>query len=201
MIRRLALKDWRNYEDLDVRLEAGTTFVVAPNGIGKTSLIEAAGLALYGDAGVRPDGAVRAGATAASASVELEMPDGRVLSITRTFPKKVGRTSPAPRVRLDGRDIDAGTASAALQLAYAADTAFLARLTMPQGAVDAETPANLGLHEHLCRFFGVDGLQSAVEHLVVAGADNAVRAGGGHFDHHEGVLALLDIAGSIGYRR
>jgi len=31
-----------------------------------------------------------------------------------------------------------------------------------------------------------------------AGADNAVRPGRGHFDHHEGGLARLDVPGSIG---
>lgn len=165
MIRRLALKDWRNYEDLDVKLDPGTTFVVAPNGVGKTSLIEAAAWALYGDAGVRPDGAVRAGATSASATVELELPDGRILSTTRRFPKKVGRALPAPTVRLDRRDIDPKTAPAILQSAYAADPIFLARLTMPRGPVDVDSPSDLGLQEHLGRFFGVDGLQRAVEQL------------------------------------
>jgi hypothetical protein len=33
-----------------------------------------------------------------------------------------------------------------------------------------------------------------------AGADNAVRTGRGHFDHHEGGLALFDVPGSIGSR-
>ena len=165
MIRRLALRDWRTYEDLDVELHPGTTFVVAPNGIGKTSLIEAAAWALYGDAGVRPSGAVRAGAPSASASVELELPDGHILGITRTLPKKLARRPPAPQVRLDGRDVDAKAAAAALQGAYAADPVFLARLTMPRGSIDADTPSSLGLQEHLGRFFGVDGLQSAIDQL------------------------------------
>ena len=39
MIHQLRLRNWRSYEDLDLRLDPGTTFVVAPNGVGKTSLV------------------------------------------------------------------------------------------------------------------------------------------------------------------
>ena len=39
MIRRLRLRSWRAYENLDLELGPGATFVVASNGIGKTSLI------------------------------------------------------------------------------------------------------------------------------------------------------------------
>ena len=39
MIHRLRLRNWRSYEALDLELGPGTTFVVAPNGVGKTSLV------------------------------------------------------------------------------------------------------------------------------------------------------------------
>ena len=35
MIHRLRLRNWRSYEDLDLLLDPGTTFVVAPNGVGE----------------------------------------------------------------------------------------------------------------------------------------------------------------------
>src|SRR6266705_1654225 len=54
MIRRLTLTNWRAYESVELDLEPGTTFVVARNGIGKSSLIEGATWALFGDAGGRP---------------------------------------------------------------------------------------------------------------------------------------------------
>ena len=41
MITRLELTNWRNYEHADLVLGPGTTFVVASNGVGKTSLVEA----------------------------------------------------------------------------------------------------------------------------------------------------------------
>src|SRR3954451_21067355 len=71
MIRRLTLINWRNYEDVTIRFGAGTTFVVAPNGVGKTSLVEAARWALFGVAGPSENGAVRAGSDTAQAVVEL----------------------------------------------------------------------------------------------------------------------------------
>ena len=42
MIQRLELQNWRAYDRLDLELGPGATFVVASNGIGKTSLIMAA---------------------------------------------------------------------------------------------------------------------------------------------------------------
>lgn len=165
MIRRLALTDWRGYHDLDIELTSGTTFVVAPNGIGKTSLVEAASWALFGQAGAVPNGSVRAGAANATATIELELTDGRILSIERTMQKKVGRTAPPPKVRLDGAAVQPETLVTLLQTAYSADPAFLARLTMPLGRADALSTSTLGLHDHLSRYFGAQGLQAAVERL------------------------------------
>ena len=54
MIERLQLQNWRAYDRLDIELGPGATFVVASNGIGKTSLIMAAAWGIFGDiAGVR----------------------------------------------------------------------------------------------------------------------------------------------------
>ena len=165
MIRRLVLKNWRNYEDIDLELDSGTTFIVAPNGVGKTSLMEAAAWAIFGDSGQRPDNAVRMGASSAVATADIEFPDQRVLSITRTLPKKSGSALPPPSIRLDGKQISAAAAAKEIRDSYAADPAFLVRLTMPRGHVDARGPADFGLYGHLCRFFGIEALLRAVESL------------------------------------
>jgi len=39
MISHLSLRHWRSYDTLDLDFGSGTTFVVAPNGVGKTSLV------------------------------------------------------------------------------------------------------------------------------------------------------------------
>jgi DNA repair exonuclease SbcCD ATPase subunit len=167
MIRRLALTNWRAYEQVTLDLEPGTTFVVARNGIGKSSLIEGAAWALYGDAGGRPLDAIRLGAVSASASVELVLPDGRTLAVTRQLPRRLGRNGTPPvSAAIDGQEIRGTQISSAIRDAFGADPAFLARLTMLRGGdqPDADAAA-LSLREHLCRLFGIDGLQEALTEL------------------------------------
>lgn len=165
MIRRLALKNWRNYEDIDLELKPGTTFIVAPNGVGKTSLMEAASWAIFGTLGQHPGDAVRKGASSAIATAEIQFPDQRILSITRTLPKKPTATLPRPTIHLDGKQISPAAAIDEIREAYAADPAFLLRLTMPSGHIDARGPSEFGLEGHLCRFFGIETLRQAVENL------------------------------------
>jgi len=165
VIRRLALKNWRNYEDIDLELSPGTTFIVAPNGVGKTSLMEAASWAIFGASGQYPGDAVRKGASSATATAEIQFPDQRILSITRTLPKKPSAALLRPSVHLDGKQISAAAATEEIRAAYAADPAFLLRLTMPSGHIDARGPSEFGLEDHLCRFFGIEALRRAVEDL------------------------------------
>src|SRR5260221_4539789 len=167
MIRRLALTNWRVYEQVTLDLEPGTTFIVARNGIGKSSLIEGAAWALYGDAGGRPMDAIRLGAVSASASIEVVLADGRTLAITRQLPRRLGRNgTPAVSAAIDGNEIPGTQIGSAVRGAFGADPAFLARLTILRGGdqPDADSAA-LNLREHLCRLFGIDGLQEALTEL------------------------------------
>jgi DNA repair exonuclease SbcCD ATPase subunit len=165
VIRRLALKNWRNYEDIDLELNPGTTFIVAPNGVGKTSLMEAASWAIFGPLGQHPGDAVRKGASSAIATAEIQFPDQRILSITRTLPQKPSAAILQPSVHLDGKQISPAAATEEIRSAYAADPTFLLRLTMPSGHIDARGPAEFGLEDHLCYFFGIEALRQAVENL------------------------------------
>jgi DNA repair exonuclease SbcCD ATPase subunit len=165
VIRRLALKNWRNYEDIDLELKPGTTFIVAPNGVGKTSLMEAASWAIFGASSQHPGDAVRKGASSAIATAEIQFPDQRILSITRTLPKKPSAAIRRPSVHLDGKQISPDAATEEIRSAYAADPTFLLRLTMPGGHIDARGPAEFGLEDHLCSFFGIEALRQAVENL------------------------------------
>jgi DNA repair exonuclease SbcCD ATPase subunit len=84
MIRRLHVRGWRAFEKLDLELDDGVTFVIAENGVGKTSLVEAAAWGLYGDlANVDVRAAQRVGSSVTAVKVELELPDGRTLTIAR----------------------------------------------------------------------------------------------------------------------
>ena len=46
MITLVRLSNWRAYRDVELQMESGTTFLVAMNGVGKSSLLEAVQWAL-----------------------------------------------------------------------------------------------------------------------------------------------------------
>ena len=78
MIRRLGLRNWRSYENLDLELGPGTTFVVAPNGVGKTSLVYGLAWGVFGErSSVNPKECIRAGAESAEVFVEFDLADER----------------------------------------------------------------------------------------------------------------------------
>jgi DNA repair exonuclease SbcCD ATPase subunit len=165
MIRRLMLQNWRSYEDIALDFGPGTTFIVAPNGIGKTSLMEAAAWAVFGDSGRQPRDAVRLGRSAATATADVELPDHRVLRISRTLPKRPNARLPQPVISIDGVETGESQAVGELRRSYSADPAFLLRLAMHRGHIDSSSPADFGLLDHLCRFLGVEELRNAVDSL------------------------------------
>src|SRR5690349_9818760 len=84
MIRKIQLRGWRSFERQSLEIGPGITFVLAENGVGKTSLIEAAAWGLYGSlSGVDPVAARRIGAEETRIDVEIELPDGRLVTIRR----------------------------------------------------------------------------------------------------------------------
>jgi DNA repair exonuclease SbcCD ATPase subunit len=175
MIRRLTLRNWRNYEDATVEFGPGTTFVVASNGVGKTSLVEAARWALFGRIPSGGNAAVRVGTDSALAIVELELPDLRVLSVERTLPGKPRVAGKPPVVRLDGARVPHEELERHLTSAHGAEPGFLARLTMPAVDRDHDKPSALGLEEHLGRYYGIDGLRDAVDQLKAMRKANEAR--------------------------
>src|SRR5437867_2719554 len=82
MIRHLRLQNWRAYESAAIGFELGTTFIVAPNGIGKTSLLEAAQFALTGNR-AHLASPVRLDAESAAVELTLQLPIARILRIRR----------------------------------------------------------------------------------------------------------------------
>lgn len=166
MIRRLVLENWRSYRHADIALPAGTTFVVASNGIGKTSLVEAARWALFGTAPASDP--VRAGSDTAVVTVELLLPDESVLVAMRSLGRRKTRSTPTSlTMKRDGEDIDETIWDALCLEFYGCGTTLLERLTMPP--VGFVEPAGLGLREHLGSLFGVDGLREAVDRLADEG--------------------------------
>lgn len=165
MIRNLTLTNWRNYEDVEIELGAGTTFVVASNGVGKTSLVEAARFALFGTASTDSASPIRLGSTSATARVELVLPSDQVVTIERMLTEVRGRLSPSVQIQLGGKSLSEDAFEQVVRDAYGAEPAFLARLTMPATSRQTDVPTALGLETHLSRYFGVDGLQQAIAAL------------------------------------
>lgn len=162
MIRRIALKNWRAYEEADIPFEPGTTFVVAPNGIGKTSLLEAAEFALTGRHGdlVSP---VQLGADQAEVELALQLPDSRILIVNRTLPAgEAGQSVLSARIG----DSNIDEAALAIEIARSFDTTpeFIARNALLRETLRDGT--GLDPREQLSRAFGLSDRRSSAEALT-----------------------------------
>ena len=161
MIRSLALRGWRSYQDLDLQLGPGTTFVVAPNGIGKTSLVYGLAWGVFGEqSSINPKHCIRAGATMAEVDVELELPGGRRLSIHRAARR---RGSPTATYEMDGATLTQSSAVAEMERALGIELPVANRLSMMLGGGHVAASEALNLESHLHHAFGVAHLLSAAE--------------------------------------
>ena len=161
MIHRLRLRNWRSYKDLDLRLDPGTTFVVAPNGVGKTSLVYGLAWGVFGQhSSVNPAECVRAGAESAEVNVDLDLPDGRRLSISRTTRRRGG---PAARYEVDGARLTESAALSLMEQAFGIELPVAGRLSMMLGGGHLAARDHLDLESHLHHAFGVAHLLNAAE--------------------------------------
>src|SRR5262245_37773547 len=175
MIRRLRLRSWRAYEDLDLELGPAATFVVASNGIGKTSLIMGASWGLFGDASqVDPVEQIRGDADTATVGIELRLPSGSDLEITRSITAKGKMTLEA---RLPDREITAEEdLDDLLRTEFGAEPRVLAQLTMMiHGSAVETAQGEFDLQDHLAGVFGVTPLFDAAR-TSKAMADRAASA-------------------------
>jgi DNA repair exonuclease SbcCD ATPase subunit len=164
MIERLQLRRWRAFERLDLSLEPGTTFVVAPNGVGKTSLLLGMAWAVFGDqAKVNARDHIRAGATSAEAEVTMLL-DGDRLAIRRTVAERGG---PAADHELNGERITERTLQSLLHDTFGAQPAVAAQLAMMMGGGHVASERALDLEDHLYDAFGITALRAAAEQGAV----------------------------------
>jgi DNA repair exonuclease SbcCD ATPase subunit len=163
MIRRLHIRGWRAFEDLTLDLADGLTFVVAENGVGKTSLVQAAAWGLYGGlSNVDARAATRIGAPVTRVEVDLELPDGRTLALAR----EMGERSESLSADLDGAPLDDEAVGRVMAEAFGASREFLSMTTvLPGDAVADDASGAFHLQAHLRRVFGVDDLQTAADSL------------------------------------
>ena len=174
MIRHLRLSNWRAYDSLDVSFEPGTTFVVAPNGVGKTSLILAVAWGLYGEDAktVQPGRCVRAGTDKAEVEVTVELRDTSTITITRTV-TKTGRSTEA--FHLHGEPLDAEEAKAQLTAEFGVDFSVAARLSLMVGGGHVDADRQLDREAPLHHAFGVADLLAGAKEAETL-AKTAVKA-------------------------
>ena len=175
MIRRLQLRNWRAYENLALELGPGATFVVASNGIGKTSLIMGAGWGLFGGATqVNAANEIRGDADSATVAIELRLPSGVDAAITRTVDRK-GKV--ALDAKLPDRTITSQDELDELLIAeFGADPHVLAQLTlMIHGGAIETFQGEFDLQDHLAAVFGVTPLFAAARNAKAV-ADRAASA-------------------------
>ena len=164
MIRRLGLRNWRSYEDLDLELGPGTTFVVAPNGVGKTSLVYGLAWAMFGErASVNPKECIRAGGASAEVFVDFDLMDERRLSIRRTAKR---RGTPAVVYEMDGTRLPEGQAVAEMERALGIEFGVAGRLSMMLSGGHMAASDALNLESHLHHAFGVAHLLSAAKNAT-----------------------------------
>jgi len=166
MIRRIHLANWRAYQRLDLDLVKPVTFVVAPNGVGKTSLIEAVKWATFGRApSVERGRAVRLGAKAAEVEVTINLPSGSTLDVTRSLTSSGKSTF---RCSLDGEEISEPEYMQLISEAWAADPDLL--LSLLFGEAGTQASSAFPIRDHLAEVVGItpliDGVSTIDERLA-----------------------------------
>ncbi|MXZ85678.1 MAG: AAA family ATPase [Acidimicrobiia bacterium] len=166
MIRLVELKNWRAYEDTAIDLSSKVVFFVAPNGVGKSSLMEAVRWCLLNQPLARhAKSAVRLGASSATVTVEIAFAEsGQTLLVERSL-------TPAGKVTfsasLEGSAIREGQYMEILADQWNADPGLIDRLMFTDPQLPIAKSA-FPVRDHLAAILGVKPLLNAVEHLQAA---------------------------------
>ncbi|HEX8095357.1 AAA family ATPase [Jatrophihabitans sp.] len=162
MIGHIALRHWRAYEDLDLRLTHPVTFFVAPNGVGKTSLVEAVRWCLLG----MPEGraavrAIRSGHDSATVQLGLGLPGYPDVRLSRSLRRNGATTFSAT---VGGRPLDERGYLALLTRAWSAESTVIDAVVFgpPAGGKATGFP----IRDHLAQVFGVQTLLNSAAELA-----------------------------------
>lgn len=162
MITRIHLENWRAYRDAEIDLDHPFVFFVAPNGVGKTSLFEAARWCLLGiPSNRKASTAVRTGSKEATVSINLRLVDDSQLIVTRMLRPSGHATFQA---HYDGDEVEETAYFHLLRQKWAADRGLVDRLMFgdqPAGARNAQFP----VRDHLAALLGITPLLEAARTL------------------------------------
>lgn len=169
MIRRVRLERWKAFLELDQELPEGTSFVVAENGVGKTSLLQALHFGLYGDrrllgSGAGIEHAVRGNGKAARVLLDVDL-DGVAWTIDRSVPPLLdpGHALPEAVISADGVSSTEALWRRALVHSAGVSIDYL-RLLSAIGEGDSLRPNGDGQYDlvkHLSDVLGVSTMQVA----------------------------------------
>ena len=166
VITAVHLENWRAYKSFKIDLQPGTTFLVAPNGVGKTSFIEAVQWALDRDA--KPTSKVmRRNARITSVDVTL-LADNTRVRIKRTLTLGRGKT-PADHTDawVDDQTTEPAQALGKLADIWGADNRFVSRAAfLTDRFVDKDPDPDL--RTHLTRLHALDNVQAAITSITTA---------------------------------
>lgn len=179
MIRSVKLDNWRAYRSFRLDFQPGTTFLVAPNGVGKSSFLEAIHWAL--DAEAKPLAApMRLRAERSHVDIGLLAGEASV-RIKRTLLRGRGRTPTLEsEAWINDRVATIDEAMALLADAWAADNRFASRAAFLTDRF-ADSTRDPDLRAHLTAVHGLDHLQDAANRIAAEWkaaterADNARR--------------------------
>ncbi len=172
MIHLVEIENWRAYDNVAIDLGASVVFFVAPNGVGKSSLVEATRWALLGAPPARKAArAVRHGTDQATVTVEFSTPDQQMVRVTRTLTTS-GRSTLSARIGDDEMSED--DYAELLRSQWGADSGLIDNLMFTDPATPA-AKSSFAVREHLAGVLGVTPLLDAAD-LLAARRKDAERS-------------------------
>lgn len=173
MITRVLLRNWRGYEKLSLDLGPGLTFVIADNGVGKSSLVNGVAWAIFGDAsGIDGEAAIRAGAAGTVAEVDFVVGDTNV-SVARSLARS-GRRRHSVTVSIDGEAVDPARLGPTLADVTNVPQEILPQLMfVPEMRLTHEGELFADVQDHLAALLGIDSLRRAARTAQEVSAETA----------------------------
>lgn len=174
MIRRVRLENWRAYRQLDLAVKPGVTFLVAANGVGKSSLLEAVSWALSPNGASANPTVIRHGNNEAAVTVTLA--SGPEQLVVRRGVRMSGtRCTSSFEATLNDRELEEHAVRRWLEQIWSADLTFVSKTAFL--GEDLRREEEPDLRAHLCRVYSLDELQRALRETrpALSKANRAVR--------------------------
>jgi DNA repair exonuclease SbcCD ATPase subunit len=169
MIKSLELRNWKAYPRFRQEFTPGTTFIVARNGVGKSSIVQAIAFALFGGNTLwgrensPVTNAVRGG-EGAEAFVQLTLQLGNDEVVVRRTVTRVRRTKVQTAVQVNGQLASESDLRDAVRAGTGVDPTQLSMLAVvSEGQVLSAADAGVDIAAMLSETFGVDRLRDAAQ--------------------------------------